>query len=292
MAKEIETKKEVTVNDDKTPIVEVGKETTIAPVEEKPVVGEATEAPGAKDFSDVLMLLNIMDKEVGGKGMITELPEDLRGSIEYMAKALTFVKDRYDDPLYKDIMDDMFDQEEDGQTPSLEVAIARNISIERLQELADSEDYAGAQGDLADGIAAQAQTDEEDAQYDANFQASQQAGEEYATEMGYDEARKNQLFQEVMDLLTVFGDGVLTKDEFAKVDKILNYGPDTEALRNELSNQGSKEVLPDQASIDAATDSANQVPAPKAKIDTPGLESLNYSEPAYLKTGQKRFGKQ
>ena len=72
---------------------------------------------------------------------------------------------------------------------------------------------------------------------------------------------------------------------------MLNYDTDTTDLREQLSTQGAKEVLPDVASVDAG--SGMQAPAAKAQPkNTPGLGSINQmqDEPAYLKTGQKRFG--
>jgi len=205
---------------------------------------------------------------------------------------LTGLKDLYEDPLYMAINDDLFDQREEGLTPSVEVAIARNIPLDRLQDLADSEDYEGTQSELTDGIAAGKQATMDGEQDEANFELSQQAGQEYAAEMGYDEARTNELFQKVLDLLQVMGDGVLTKAEFAEVDKMLNYGPDTENLRSKLSAQTPKEVLPDQASIDATVTKTNQAPPRKAPVNAPGMASLAaYGEDTNAKitgTGKRR----
>ena len=266
---EVIKEKSVTVNDNKTPKVKIEGEAVVAPVKDETTV----EAPEADDIKDVIALLNILDTNTGGKGAIAEIPEALRGSVKYLVDQLTFIKDLFADPLYMAILDDLADQKEDGTTPSVEVAIARNIPMEKLQALAESEDYEGAQGELTDNLAMQKQVGEEDAQYEANFTQSQKAGEEYAAEMGYDEARKNELFQKVLDLLTIMGDGVLTKVEFADVDKMLNYGPDTESLRAQLSEQDSKEVLPDQASVEA-TISGTRKPAPSKPTTGPGMQSL------------------
>ena len=55
---------------------------------------------------------------------------------------------------------------------------------------------------------------------------------------------------------------------------MLNYGPDTENLRSKLSAQTPKEVLPDQASVDATITKTNQAPAPKAPTNAPGMASM------------------
>ena len=284
----IKKEKSVTVDSGKSPEVKIEGEATVAPVMDEPIV----DAPEAEDLSDVISLLNLMDTNNGGKGAIADIPEDLRGSIKYLVGLLTGLKDLYEDPLYMAINDDLFDQREEGLTPSVEVAIARNIPLDRLQDLADSEDYEGTQSELTDGIAAGKQAVVDGEQDEANFELSQQAGQEYAAEMGYDEARTNELFQKVLDLLQVMGDGVLTKAEFAEVDKMLNYGPDTENLRSKLSAQTPKEVLPDQASIDATVTKTNQAPVRKAPVNAPGMASLAaYGEDTNAKitgTGKRR----
>ena len=261
----------------KTTEVPVKKESATAPMDES--ADGSVEAPEAKDIDDTLMLLNLMDKEIGGSGNIAEIPESLSGSIKYLIEKLVFVRDLFEDPIWKALLDDMADQKEDGQTPSVEVAIARNIPIEKITQLAESEDYESAQSGLSENLSMQKKAGEEDAEYEASFNESQKAGEEYAAEMGYDEARKNQLFQKVLDLFKVMSDGKLTKAEFAEVDKMLNYGPDTESLRNQLSEQGSKEVLPDKASVES-TMSNKQTPQ-IAKPVGPGMGSMD----AYNDTG-------
>jgi len=274
---EVTKEKSVTVNEEeKTPKVDVKKTTTAAPVEDKSKV----EIPDAGDISDILMLLNVMDQEKGGKGEITEVPEALRGSISYLIEQLKFVRDLFEDPDWKAILDDMADQKEDGKTPSVEVAIVRNIPIEKIQQLAESEDYEGAQRELADNFASKKKTEEEDAMYDANFQKSLEAGEAYAAKMGYDEARKNELFQKVFDLYKVMADGILTEDEYSEVDKMLNYDPDTQSLKEQIGNQEAKEILPDQASVDAAL-SKVKTPTTSQPKDIPGMGSMGaYQSPA------------
>lgn len=275
---EITKEKEVTVEDTgKTPEVSVEKTTTIAPVmdETTEAADDTGEAPESEDISDIIALLNIMDQESGGTGEIQEVPAALKGSIKFLIDKLIFVRDMFEDPLWKKILDDMADQKEDGSIPSIEVAIARTIPLDKLQELADSEDYEGAQTGLADNLAKTKSMEDEDAMYEENFNQSQAAGEKYAARMGYDEERKNALFQKVLDLFRVMGDGKLTEKEFEEVDMMLNYKPDTEALRDQIGeNPDPKEVLPDKASVEAAMTEGGK-PIERPRSTGPGLESLS-----------------
>lgn len=265
--------KSVTVNDDKSPELTVKKETTVAPIKDESTEGLNAEALDKEAIDDTLMLLNIMDEQVGGKGGITEIPDALRNSIGYLVDQLTFVRKVWEDPQWKALLDDMFDQKEDGKTPSVEVAIARTFPLEKLQELADNEEYEGAQMELADNLASQKQTEYEDAMYDENFQKSLKAADEYAAEMGYDEERKNTLLKKTFDMYQIMADGILTKNEFAEIDKMINYDPDTSDLRAQLETQGAKEQLPDQASIESAI--SEKKPAKAAQRNTPGMASMN-----------------
>ena len=52
-------------------------------------------------------------------------------------------------------------------------------------------------------------------------------------------------------LMKVFGDGFISKKEFAEVDKMNNYDNDIAGLKNQLPEKPTKEVLPDKASINA-----------------------------------------
>ena len=246
----------------------------VAPKKDKPIEQKAsTESLDEDDIDETVMLLNIMDQEIGGKGEISEIPEGLRGSIKYLVEKLVFIRDLFEDPLWKSILDDMADQKEDGKTPSVEVAIARNIPLEKIQTLAEGEDYEGVQTELASNLTAKTQAEEEDAEYEASFEESKQAGEQYATEMGYDEDEKNELFQLVLDIFKIMADGKLTVEEFRKVDKMRNYDKDVEDMRSQIQPEASKEVLPDKASVDAAIQSKPKAQPTKAQA-SPGLGSI------------------
>lgn len=251
MAEEVKatTEKDITINDGKTPEVEIQKETTVAPVEDQTMDNEA---PDEEDFERILSLLNSLDTEIGGTGGITELPEATRGVMRFMVEKMEFLRDLFEDPSWKALLDDLADQKEDGEIPSVAVAVARTMPLDQIQELADNEDYAGAQSELAGKLESNAKSAEADAEFEAKFVRMQEAGQEYAAEMGYDEEETNMLLQFALDLFQVMGDGEITKDEWSKVDKMRNYDKDTEDLRSQISSQDAKEVLPDQASVEAA----------------------------------------
>lgn len=287
----IEQDKTVTAKDGKSPEIDIEKTTSVAPTDDKPTEVDGEEKiPTSDDISDVIEILNILDKEVGGTGEIAEIPDSLRNSLGFLVTSLSTVKDMWEDPAWNALLEDLRDQKEDGQTPSIEVAVARTIPLAKIQELAESEDYAGAQGELRSSLDAAKASADEEAMYSESFDTMLQQAEEYAQEMGYDEERKNQTLQKIFDILKIVGDGKLSKAEFAEFDKMVNYDTDTATLRDQLSAQGSKEVLPDKASVEAAM--TPKKPERKEPTSEPGLGSMaGYSEPAYLKTGQGRFNK-
>jgi hypothetical protein len=250
------------------------QKTETAPIKDKSVEQKTEPVDVEEIVDEALMILNIMDKEVGGKGEIAAIPEDMRNSLKSIIDLLNFVKGRYEDPLYSAIMDDMKDQEEDGKTPSLEVAIARNIPLERIQALAEGEDYEGTQNELSSNLTAKKQSEEEEVEYEASFEESKKAGEEYAAKMGYDETEKNDLFQVVLDLFKILADGKITVEEFEKVDKMRNYDKDMADVIGQIPSNDAKEVLPDKASVDASNMKTQQKPKTTPTPTGPGLTSM------------------
>jgi hypothetical protein len=245
-----------------------------------PETDETIDAPDAGDFTDIISLLNLFDKEIGGKGEIANVPAELMGSIKFLVDKLTFIKDMFADPKFKAIIDDMADQAQDGKTPSLDVAIARNIPLAKLQELADTEDYEGVQQELADELDEMKKKGEEDSMYEANFNEFQKGIKEFCTEKRYDDAEKDALSKFILDIMKIFGDGKLTKNEVAQFDKMRNYDKDTEALQSQLVKQPeTKEVLPDMSSVESAISKPRTTP-PTTPVNQPGMASLGaYSTP-------------
>jgi hypothetical protein len=258
------------VIEEKTPEIKADA----APVEDKPVEQASEEGLDAeKTIEDAVKILNIVDENIGGKGEITNIPDELRGAIQYIVDQLVFVRETFKDELWSAILDDMKDQKEDGKTPSVLVAIARNVPIADIQAISESEDYEGAQNELTSSLEAKKKASDEEAEFESSFEASKKAGEEYAAEMGYDEDEKNALFQDVIDLFKIMADGIITKEEFKRVDKMRNYDKDIEDYKSQIQPGETKEVLPDQSSVEAAIATPKtQKQTPK---QTPGLSSMS-----------------
>jgi len=273
----------------KTPNMEVEKK-VVAPAlnENKPA-----DAPDEKDISDVITFLNEVDSIAGGKGGITEIPPQLLGSIKYLTQVMTNLRDSYKDPLFQDVLDDMQDQAADGNTPSLLVAVARNVPIEQIQELADNEAYGDVQKAVGDRVSADKTALEDDEKLFGNFEESQKNIDAYATEMGYDEAQKAELFTTIALWRDVFADGLITRDELEKIDHQINYKPDTEALRGQIPEAPVKEQIPDNASLQATMDAKpirQAASAPKNAIEAMAAGGGGMTDITNI--GKRRFLKQ
>lgn len=275
----------------KTPAVEVSKEVSTAPVTDKPVGAAASDAPDEKDISDVIKLLNEIDSMNGGKGDISEIAPNLVGTVKFLLDKMIALRDAFQDPLFKSVLDDMVDQQEDGKTPSLLVAVARNAPMEELQGIADNENYADVQGAVDEQLAnTKAASDAEEAMF-GNFEESQKEGQAYADEMGYDETQSQKLFKTAMDWFSILGDGKITKKEWGDIDNMRNYKKDTEELRSQIPEAPVKEVMPDKDSI-----AATQAEKTNKKKTTPtnSLERLGATTPGlggFENVGKKRYGR-
>lgn len=248
--------------------------------------------PEAEDISEIIEVLNSAQKNSGGNGDITDVPQNLRGSIKYLIEKLIFVRDLYQDPLWLKILDDMADQKEDGKTPSLLVAVARNIPLEDLQDLADNENYEEIQGAVDQRLEADKEAKEKESGLYAAFQKSQNEGKAYCQEMGYDDAEMQDLFALAMDWFKILGDGNISKDDWARIDKMRNYDNDTKSLRDQLPAEPVKEVLPDKSSIQQAqapTTVKQEVHKPTNSIEAFGMAQS--ATPDYSQVGKRKFVK-
>ena len=226
----------------------------------------------------------------GGKGDIAEIDPNLVGTVKFLLDKMIALRDAFQDPLFKSVLDDMVDQQEDGKTPSILVAVARNVPMEELQDLADNENYADVQGAVDERLAKDESDMEAEGVLMANFDESQASGQAYADEMGYDEAEAQELSKTAMDWFSVLGDGKITKEEWDKVDKMRNYERDTEELRNQIPEVPTKEVLPDKASISATMTETPKAtkPVPRNSIET--LASMPGAT-GFGDVGKRRFMK-
>jgi hypothetical protein len=275
----------------KTPAVKVEKEVSAAPVTDKPVEAEASDAPDENDISGVISLLNEIQTMNGGKGDIADIDPNLVGTVKFLLDKMIALRDAFQDPLFKSVLDDMVDQQEDGKTPSLLVAVARNAPMEELQGLADNENYADVQGAVDEQLAnTKAEGDSEEAMF-ANFEESQKAGQAYADKAGYDEAQAQKLFKRAMDWFSILGDGKITEKEWEDIDHMENYAADTEALKSQIPEVSKKDVMPDNASM-AETMTEKRKETRKAPSNS--LERMGASAPSlggFEDVGKKRYKK-
>nr|WP_319265287.1 hypothetical protein [uncultured Draconibacterium sp.] len=259
-----------------------------APVEDKPAPApEASEAPDGDDITNVVMLLNEFDKIAGGKGEITELPENIMGPVKFLVDKMVALRDAYYDPLFKAILDDMVDQQEDGMTPSVKVAVARTIPLEEIQQLADNEEYGAVQQGLADSKTAADEESKADEELFAKLDKSKENHAAYCSEMGYDEAESNALWEEYMTFLNAQADGEITKTEWQKFDKQRNYDPDMAALKAQLPQEPTKTVVPDKASVDTS-----RISQPKT-ANNKSTDAMAYAQQGtdYANVGKRKFFK-
>jgi len=277
------------------PDMEEMEETKFQPV--KPSEGNKMEASEknesasdnvtGKDIDDVLMILNEIDQISGGKGNIGGIPKELHGPVKFLIEKMITVRDAFADPLFKDVLDDMDDQRQEGKTPSLLVAVARNVPMEELMKIADDENYEDVQNAVNERVSKEKEDEESEKKLYGNFDKSKKAIEKYASSMGYDDARKQRLFARIARLRDVFADGLDTEEEAAEIDKIDNYDSDIESLKSSIPEGSVKTVLPDKASLE---ESMNQAPAPVKKKTSGMFDQMTaQSTPEYAEVGKRKF---
>lgn len=246
---------------------------------------EATAAPDEQDIEQVLMILNEVDQISGGKGKIGGIPPEVLGPVKFLIEKMVTIRDAFEDPLFKDVLDDMNDQRMSGQVPSLLVAVARNVPMEELQRVADDEGYEDVQMAVNDRVSKEKEDAESEKKLYGNFDTSKKEIEAYCAECGYDDARKQKLYARIAMLRDIFADGLVTKKEAAEIDKIDNYDQDIQTLKSRVPAGGVKTVLPDKASIEESM-TTKKAPAPSQN----SIQSTaNFQTPDYLNTGKRRF---
>jgi len=259
------------------------------PTEENPQEAseksETTAIPDGKDIEQVLMILNEINQISGGKGKISGIPPEILGPVKFLVEKMVTIKDAFEDPLFKDVLDDMHDQRMDGQVPSLLVAVARNVPMEELMKVADDEGYEDVQKAVNDRVSKESEDQESEKKLYGNFETSKKEIEAYCAESGYDDARKQVFYATVAKLRDIFADGLITKKECAEIDKINNYDSDIQTLKSQVPAGGVKTVLPDKASIDESM--ATKMPAKSSQSEI-GIAN-NYTPPDYLSTGKRKI---
>jgi len=266
-------------------------EETPAEVEEEGVEEQegAEEVPSVEDLSTVIELLNEVDQLNGGNGGITDLPASLAGSVKYIVEKMVALRDAFEDPKLKAIIDDMVDQKEDGATPSAKVAVARVFDVEELQEIADSEDYASAQAGVEEGLAQEAEKKQSENDLYAKFDESKANIDAYVEEMGYNEDESGKLYERIAKLRDIFADGLITKEEVAEIDKIDKYDGDIAALRSQLPQEPTKEVLPDRASMEEQVAQTPKKQEYKPRNTIESMQRPGFGGVDVTKVGNRRF---
>jgi len=256
-------KKEKTAQEQvKTP--ELGKTAPVETAETAPEMGQTvetdkpTEGLDEEDITDVISLLNLIDKDyAGGKGEISSIPPDLKGSIKFLVRKMVALRNAYKDPYWIAINDDLVDQGEDGVTdPSTVVAIARNVPLDEIEAVADNENYGDVQKSVTDKLNKEKEDGKAEEELYAKFDKTKAEFEAYCQENSLSDEAKSALWGKVVMLMKIFGDGYISKNEFAEVDKMNNYDNDIAGLKKQLPEKPKKEVLPDKASISEAMNPA------------------------------------
>lgn len=249
---------------------------TPAPETDKPEPGGESDAPDENDISDVIEILKEIQSETGGSGEITNIPPELLGIVRFLIEKMATLKTAFEDPLWQAVLDDMVFQRNEGETPSFLVAVARNVPMDELEALADNENYGDVQQSVSDKLNKEKEAGKAEEELFAKFDKSKAEFEAYCTENSLSDEAKSALWGKVVMLMKIFGDGYISKTEFAEVDKMNNYDNDIAGLKKQLPEKPKKEVLPDKASIDAAM---NPVPVQKSQPRN-SMERMAAMQPA------------
>ena len=250
-------------------------------------------APDEEDISDIIGMLNEMSSITGeGEGGIKDVPAEMRPVIRFMIQKMVALRDLFKDPLFKIILDDMVDQAEDGKEPSALVAFVRNVSRDEYEELADSEDYEGAQGRVSSQLSDMETAKQSESELLDKFNESQEAGKRFAKSMGYDDQEIVKLFSFAFEWFKILGDGVISENEWAKVDKMRNYDADVDALKQRMPQAPRKEVLPDKSSMASAPMPTRGTTAPAATNSIERMGAMASPAEDITQVGKRRFIKQ
>lgn len=256
-----------------------------AALQDKPVENQ-------DDMTNVVMILNELDQLEGGTGSIVEIPEELKVAVKKLVDIGLTIREAFQDPLFKDVMDDLVDQKSDGKTPSVLVAVARNVPMEDIQELADNENYELVQNAVEERISGEQKAREDEDMLYSNFDSSKANIDSYCEKMGYDEAKKEKMYALIAMLRDAFADGLLSEKEIESIDKMDNYDTDISNLESQMPKQPEKEILPDRASMDATMKGKKEE---TKRSPSNNLESMAMNFPTgedITQVGKRRFTKQ
>lgn len=278
------------------PVAEsVESEEPKAPVGDEPL--ETEDSSSEDDIADTIDILNQFQQIIGGKDQITGLPKNLIPVIKFTIEKMVALRDLFKDPYYKQLIDEMIDQKEDGKTPSVLAAIAKVIPIDEIEELADSEDYESAYKGVESRLASEKEASEKESQMYAKFQESQNAGKSYCQKKKYDEAEMKELFSFALGWFKILGDGQISEKEWEQIDKLKNYDSDIESIKKQIPSAPVKEVLPDKSSMEESMMPRAEKPkaSPSTMIESLGVtmsEAPDFSRMGRMKRNQNRINNQ
>lgn len=278
------------------PVAEsVESEEPKAPVGDEPL--ETEDSSSEDDIADTIDILNQFQQIIGGKDQITGLPKNLIPVIKFTIEKMVALRDLFKDPYYKQLIDEMIDQKEDGKTPSVLAAIAKVIPIDEIEELADSEDYESAYKGVESRLASEKEASEKESQMYAKFQESQNAGKSYCQKKKYDEAEMKELFSFALGWFKILGDGQISEKEWEQIDKLKNYDSDIESIKKQIPSAPVKEVLPDKSSMEESMMPRAEKPkaSPSTMIESLGVtmsEAPDFSRIGRMKRNQNRINNQ
>lgn len=278
------------------PVAEsVESEEPKAPVGDEPL--ETEDSSSEDDIADTIDILNQFQQIIGRKDQITGLPKNLIPVIKFTIEKMVALRDLFKDPYYKQLIDEMIDQKEDGKTPSVLAAIAKVIPIDEIEELADSEDYESAYKGVESRLASEKEASEKESQMYAKFQESQNAGKSYCQKKKYDEAEMKELFSFALGWFKILGDGQISEKEWEQIDKLKNYDSDIESIKKQIPSAPVKEVLPDKSSMEESMMPRAEKPkaSPSTMIESLGVtmsEAPDFSRIGRMKRNQNRINNQ
>ena len=104
--------------------------------------------------------------------------------------------------------------------------------------------------------------------------------------------RRLKLFSFAFEWFKILGDGVISENEWAKVDKMRNYDADVDALKQRMPQAPRKEVLPDKSSMASAPMPTRGITAPAATNSIERMGAMASPAEDITQVGKRRFIKQ
>lgn len=259
-----------------------------APNEEKSET--AQEGLDEEDITDLISMLNLIQKEEGGSGDITDIPKNLRKVSRFLITKMIGLRSAFVDPLFAAILDDLVDQKEEGKTPSVIVAISRVVPLDKLQEVADNENYGEIQGGVEAAENERIAGEEREEQMNLSIDQFIASIDAYCKKMDYDETEKEALINHINSYINAFADMKLSEEEIKMFDMGRNYTRDMDELKSQIPSEPRKEIMPDKASVD---ESANPIPPKKKEMsEIERMAVMNENQTDITKVGErKRFRK-